>query len=152
MDRVVAREVSGDMKLKGRILKPGTSGSGHLVIRPSKNGIPKTHYVHCLVTRAFIGPCPNGQEVRHGPKGVGDNSIDNLSYGTHSENVRDKERDGTWTAKAVRRGDGKEYKSITEAAKDNGIQLGNISNVCRKYITPDGYPHLTAGGHTWQFI
>ena len=51
--------------------------------------------VHKLVAVAFLGPCPPGQEVRHGPKGRFVNSIDNLCYGTRKENMADTLRDGT---------------------------------------------------------
>ncbi len=152
LDRVVAREVSGDMKLKGRILKPGpNSTTGHLTVCLYKDG-PKKHYVHRLVTHAFIGLCPEGLEVRHGVEGVLDNTLANLCYGTRSENQADRKRDGTCNSKPVRRGDGKEYQSVTEAAKDNGTLPENISRVCRGYISPEGRLRLTAGGYGWKFI
>jgi hypothetical protein len=55
--------------------------------------------IHKLVAEAFIGPCPEGQEVRHGPKGYADNSVGNLCYGTHAENMADMVRDGTRTGR-----------------------------------------------------
>ncbi len=66
--------------------------------------------------------------------------------------MHDRERDGTGLSKPVRRGDGKEYRSIKEAAEANNIDPENIGKVCRRYVTPDGYPHLTSAGHTWNFI
>jgi len=48
-----------------------------------------------LVAEAFIGPRPNGMVVRHGPKGRGCNEVSNLSYGTQSQNMYDRWRDGT---------------------------------------------------------
>lgn len=52
--------------------------------------------VHQLVALAFLGPCPAGQYVLHGPGGKLDNSLDNLSYGTPADNNgRDRLRDGT---------------------------------------------------------
>ena len=50
-------------------------------------------YVHDLVAEAFIGPKPEGQEVRHGPGGKADNRLVNLSYGTHIANCEDRARD-----------------------------------------------------------
>ncbi len=53
--------------------------------------------VHGLVARAFIGPCPRGQEVRH-KDGKRDNpTLENLSYGTRADNEADKWRHGTQT-------------------------------------------------------
>ena len=38
---------------------------------------------------AFVGPCPEGQEVRHLDGDPTNNAINNLAYGTGSENKRD---------------------------------------------------------------
>ena len=59
-----------------------------------RNGKFYTVAVHTLVLLAFKGPA-NGRLARHGPNGKGDNSSDNLSWGTSEENARDKFRDGT---------------------------------------------------------
>ena len=60
-----------------------------------RDGVATPARLHQLVLLAFTGPCPPGQEGRHGPGGVKDNRLANLCYGTHSENIRDKVRDGT---------------------------------------------------------
>jgi len=147
LDRVIAREGSGDLKLMGRMLKPSTNAIRHRLVSLSKNGTRKTHRVHRLVTYAFIGLCPKGLEVRHGVGGSLDNTLKNLCYGTQSENMSDRKRDGTCNSKPVRRSDGVEYRSATEGAKDSGTHPKNISAVCRKYITPSGSRNLTAGGY-----
>jgi hypothetical protein len=49
----------------------------------------RTVHIHRLVATAFLGPCPMGQEVRHGPAGPLVNTVPNLSYGTHVENIAD---------------------------------------------------------------
>jgi len=52
--------------------------------------------VHRLVLEAFVGPCPEGMQTRHGPGGPSDNRLVNLSWGTKRENnYDDKLRDGT---------------------------------------------------------
>lgn len=51
-------------------------------------------YVHQLVLETFVGPRPEGMEVRHGPGGRYDNSLGNLCWGTHAENMADLPRDG----------------------------------------------------------
>lgn len=48
-----------------------------------------------LVAPTFLGPRPPGQVVRHGPGGKLDDSVENLSYGTKSQDHEDKVRDGT---------------------------------------------------------
>lgn len=87
VDRVARCGRTGYRKLKGRVLQSNPNNQdGHLAVNLSKEGIRRTIYVHRLVLAAWIGPCPTGQECRHGPNGVTDNSVSNLSYGTSSEN------------------------------------------------------------------
>jgi hypothetical protein len=50
--------------------------------------------VHVLVAAAFLGPCPDGQEVRHLDGDKLNNCLDNLIYGTRSENNLDTVRHG----------------------------------------------------------
>ncbi len=47
----------------------------------------KHHFVHRLVMAAFVGPCPEGQEVMHNNHIRSDNRLENLRYGTHVENM-----------------------------------------------------------------
>jgi hypothetical protein len=54
----------------------------------------KTVYVHDLVLEAFVGPKPPEGDVRHGQLGPLDNSLENLCYGTRSDNIYDCIADG----------------------------------------------------------
>lgn len=47
----------------------------------------KTKSVHRLVMETFVGPCPKGMEVLHINGVAYDCRLENLRYGTHSENV-----------------------------------------------------------------
>lgn len=51
--------------------------------------------VHSLVAEVFIGPRPDGLEIRHLDGDNMNNRVENLAYGTHRENERDKIRHGT---------------------------------------------------------
>ena len=51
--------------------------------------------VHTLVCEAFIGPRPEGMEVRHLNGVRDDNRLENLAYGTPKENQADKRFHGT---------------------------------------------------------
>lgn len=50
--------------------------------------------VHRLVMEAFVGPCPEGLEVLHWDDNPANNHLSNLRYGTRSENVKDRVRNG----------------------------------------------------------
>lgn len=46
--------------------------------------------VHHLVLEAFVGPKPPGQEGLHGDDNPSNNTLSNLSWGTHQQNEDDK--------------------------------------------------------------
>jgi plasmid maintenance system antidote protein VapI len=89
----------------GKILKPTGRGStrhpsdsGRLKVSISIQGKVTYYDVAVLVARAFLPPAQPGEQVRHGPAGLADNSPGNLSYGTPKQNHQDRHRDGTWPA------------------------------------------------------
>lgn len=52
-------------------------------------------FVHHLVAEAFLGPRPDGMEIRHLDGNAHNSILSNLAYGTRSENVRDAVQHGT---------------------------------------------------------
>lgn len=88
---------------RGRVLKPRPLPTGYLRVGLyAGSRAQKDAYIHHLVAEAFIGPCPEGMEVRHGPAGKTDNRLANLSYGYHIENCEDRARDRAGHAKLTR--------------------------------------------------
>lgn len=95
LDRVVTR--SGfDKRLKGKILLGRVVDYGRIIVSLSKGGVVRRRKVHSLVMEAFVGPYPDGLEIRHLDGDPSNNCIDNLRYGTSKENARDKLRHGTY--------------------------------------------------------
>lgn len=79
----------------GSVLRPGRfTSSGHLSVALSRDNRASSHSVHVLVLAAFVGPCPDGQEVRHMNDDPSDNRLANLEYGTRRENMLDRARNG----------------------------------------------------------
>lgn len=79
--------------MKGRVLRPaGQKRDPHLrvVLGHKASG----SLVHKLVALAFLGPCPDGQEVRHLDGDPLNNRVDNLEYGSRTENILDVYRIG----------------------------------------------------------
>jgi hypothetical protein len=84
-----------DVLVSERILKPGKFNlAGHLSVflrdKEHPNGIGKP--VHQLIAKTFFGEPPRGMEVLHINGVPTDNRIENLRYGTHSENGVDRYR------------------------------------------------------------
>ena len=79
----------------GKLMRPAANSDGYLQIPLRKEGRSVTLAVHCLVARAFIGPPPEGEEVRHLDGDNLHNRPGNLAYGTHAANIGDAIRHGT---------------------------------------------------------
>lgn len=80
-------------KRGGRVLKPVPTPPGYLYVLLSKppNLKRRNLSLHRLVLEAFVGPCPDGMEARHFPDNDPANcKLVNLSWGTRSQNMRDK--------------------------------------------------------------
>lgn len=73
--------------IKGRILRPAPSHGGYLGVNI---GHSEHRTVHSLVALAYHGDCPEGHEIRHLNGNNQDNRPDNLCYGSHLDNERDK--------------------------------------------------------------
>lgn len=71
---------------KGRLLKPGVNRRGYQQVTLCADGVKRQRKVHQLVLEAFVGSCPPGMEVMHTDNDPGNNALDNLSYGTPSQN------------------------------------------------------------------
>ena len=120
----------------GKILSPAPyCKTGHLSLPLGRrtNGQP----VHRLVLLAFVGPCPEGMEVRHLNGDPTDNRLSNLKYGTRTENIIDVYRQGkrwrklsTDEVSRIRR---KLEKGMTGAsvARVFGVSEQTISNIKR---------------------
>lgn len=83
--------------------------------------------VHALVLLAFVGPRPDGLEIRHLDDNPEHNHLSNLAYGTRSENRHDRVRNGRdHNARKTHCPQGHEY------TPDNiDYELGKYSRHCR---------------------
>lgn len=77
------------------ILKPNLSSNGYLRVGLCKNGIVKESMIHKLVAVAFHGQQPflNAQ-VRHLDDNKNNNIATNIKWGTRSDNMKDRVRNG----------------------------------------------------------
>lgn len=73
----------------GKILSPKIDKDGYEQVVIIQNGARVTRMVHALVAETFLGPIPKGMEVCHNDDSRRNNSVDNLRYDTHRNNILD---------------------------------------------------------------
>ena len=82
---VAASGTESSRGVPSRLLKPGLLRSGHLSVAIGKGN---SKLVHSLVLLAFVGPYPPNEECLHLNHNPQDNRLENLRYGTRSENLK----------------------------------------------------------------
>lgn len=139
----------------GKILKASSQKSGYLFVTLSKAGKAKQYRVHRLVAQAFIPNLNGWQQVNHKDEDVTNNKVENLewctakynlNYGNHNQKMAKTLKQPKYQKIAIENGrkastpvlkftlDGKfleKYSSQVEAAKNNNIRQGSVSNCCR---------------------
>jgi len=81
----------------GRMLvsRKNPAGYKYNVLSDARKKFRTTRTVHRMVLEAFVGPRPKGMQARHLDGTRDNNHIDNLCWGTKSENMMDKVTHGT---------------------------------------------------------
>lgn len=83
----------GRVRSVRKVLVPFLSNSGYEQVNLGRSC---RRYVHQLVLETFVGPCPSGHECRHFPdERKTNNALANLSWGTRSLNMSDRNAHGT---------------------------------------------------------
>lgn len=121
-----------------KFLKPGKSKDGYLQVILWKNGNYKNKRIHRLVAEAYL-PNPNNYDtVDHIDFNKANNCINNLQWMSRNENSGKK--------RSVRKvycfENEKIYESQAQAAKELGLDQGNISRVCRGIFKQTGGYHF----------
>ncbi len=78
-----------------KMMKPWTHPDGHAQVRLWLDGKRTTWYVHRIVASTFLKPEEGREVVRHLDGNPRNNHVDNLAWGTQSDNIRDAVRHGT---------------------------------------------------------
>lgn len=88
LDRIVRGKDGRDEIHHGKQLKPQTLKNGYLEVYLCAGAKRKHRTIHSLVAEAFIGPRPEKHDVMHIDGNRANNTLQNLQYGTRSENLR----------------------------------------------------------------
>lgn len=87
LDRVVVRSDGSTMRLNGRRKSLTPDKDGYLRVKLSKDGVDTTLPVHRVVASAFIREPMENEEVNHIDCDRTNNSICNLEFVSHKENI-----------------------------------------------------------------
>lgn len=152
-DKIINRSTQRQMKIC-------IDKKGYKVVRlMTIDGKRKTCKIHVIKAAAFIySPNPLSYNiVRHLNDIKTDNRLENLAWGTFSDNMQDCIRNGRFNYNtAVKNGKkiskpvkcietGKYYASAKEASRLTGINNGNINACCSG-------KRKTAGRYKWEFV
>jgi hypothetical protein len=116
---------------RGQMMKPqiDTYRYGHISYHLCKNGKTKHWRSHQLVMLAFVGPCPEGMEVRHLDGNPSNNRLENLAYGTSKENAADSIKHGTKQFGAKKLSEHMKQKYAAGLGPDNKGEANGFSKL-----------------------
>ena len=143
---------------KKKEMKPNKDKKGYNRIELFIEGKCKSFFVHRLVALAFLPNHDNLPLINHKDENPLNNKIDNLewcdysynnTYGTRLERVSKTQLNRKDQSKPVKQftKDGvfiKEYPSIKEAERQNGLCKSNIIKVCKG-------EKFSCGGYIWRY-
>lgn len=139
-----------------RIMTPSNSSKGYLHVNLWRDGSRFTRNVHRLVLEAFVGSCPYGEECRHLNGKPSENGLENLAWGTHSDNILDAVSHGTHPSfgrrsnpRRIDRVPGHYTPENREARREERRVAGRTANSTSK-LTADDVRRMRAMRETHQ--
>lgn len=90
--RSLVRLNSRGRTVRARVLRERRLPNGRPRVSLSRDGQVKDAYTYHLVLEAFVGPRPEGMESLHWDDDPNNNAVDNLRWGTRTDNMRDMSR------------------------------------------------------------
>lgn len=95
LPRIVNRKNDSVQPWPGKILKPQLDKTGYQSVTLCKDGFETRKMVHRIVAESFLERVDGSPYVLHGNGNKRDNRLQNLRWGTNSENVQDTIKHGT---------------------------------------------------------
>lgn len=124
-------------------MEPQIDKKGYPRVQLRINGKHANRRVHKLVLEAFVGPCPHGHQCRHFPDPTRtNNALNNLSWGTHEDNMRDRTAHGSTArcgVRGVRNPKGKLTDEQVRQIREMHKTIKNKSAIAREFGITSGY-------------
>lgn len=146
--RVGGRGSSGVLTDSWRLMKLDTRKYGHQYVTLLDCGKRSRFQVHHLVLLAFVGPRPSGTECCHGDGDASNNSVSNLRWATHKENMRD--RSGHGTLSGENHGRAVITRSQVDSMRQRYANDEKIAALAREFGISESQGHRVAKGQQWR--
>lgn len=132
-------------ELHEKPLQARLTGAGYMAVQTKELGKRKTLYIHRLVAQAFI-PKPFGcNEVNHRDGNKTNNSLENLEWTTHSENLRHACASGLYRGRPIAAGEVLEIKRRLSAGEA-------VSSLAREYGVGRQAVEGIKSGRSWSWL
>lgn len=125
-----------------RLMRPHKHGKDKY-LQLTING--KCKKVHQLVLETFVRPCPEGKECRHLDGNPENNNLENLHWGTKSENTKDAVKHGTHPVAKLNATDVREIKRLLKTPL-NQVIVAKIFEVSPSLISKINT------GKVWNYV
>ena len=137
--------------IRPRILRPNQGNHGYWTVKLSRGGRSRPTLVHRLIMAAFVGPCPDGQEVAHDNGIRTDIRLANLRYDTRKGNLADRRRHGTHLE-----GEGVPVAKLTEkqvvAIRATARGRGVAARLAAEHVCSADNIYTIWAGESWRFL
>lgn len=136
----------------GRTLKAHANSDGYMRVTTYKNRSARNYYVHVLVARKFIGPCPKDKEVNHKDLDKANNKWTNLEYRTHLGNINHAIINGVkFLGSGEGRGNGQlTWKEVRQIRKIYAAGNHTQAKLGRKFGVTEMAIWQLVNNRTWQ--
>ena len=128
-----------------KFLKSFEDKFGYEFVRISNDNVAKCKYVHRLVAETYLQRNGCKLEVNHKDENKRNNSVNNLEWITHKENINYGTRNERTSKKVMCVETGEIFNSLGEVKEKYGIGKGSILKCCSGKIQ-------TAGKRHWKFV
>jgi len=133
------------------VLRGTPNNSGYLTLSLGVAGKRTIRTAHRLVAEAFLGPQPEGMELRHLDNDKLNNVPGNLAWGTRQENADDRTRSGGYWW----RGEKNHAARLTEAdVRELRRLAGHVPYrvLAERFGVSQATAQHAASGRTWRHV